>query len=90
MPDQHQSAASSGPTSSGARSLDLVASYPQAEWGALEQIGAFWGFDDLEVALDRAPPALGQHSVEVLTEAGMDRPAIESLLARAVVVQAPS
>ena len=71
------------------RSLDLVASYPQAEWGALEQIGAFWGFDDLEVALDRAPPALGQHSVEVLTEAGMDRPAIEALLARAVVVQAP-
>jgi crotonobetainyl-CoA:carnitine CoA-transferase CaiB-like acyl-CoA transferase len=72
------------------RSLDLVTSYPQAEWGALEQIGAFWGLGDLEVSLDRAPPALGQHSVEVLVEVGMDPAAIEALAAQGVVVQADS
>jgi crotonobetainyl-CoA:carnitine CoA-transferase CaiB-like acyl-CoA transferase len=69
------------------RSLDLVASYPHAEWGQLEQVGALWGFGDLEVTLHRAPPALGQHTVEVLTEVGMDPSAVATLLDRAVVVQ---
>ncbi|HEY5098375.1 MAG TPA: CoA transferase, partial [Acidimicrobiales bacterium] len=69
------------------RSLDLVASYPHAEWGQLEQVGALWGFGDLELTLHRAPPALGQHSVEVLTEVGMDPTALATLLDRAVVVQ---
>jgi crotonobetainyl-CoA:carnitine CoA-transferase CaiB-like acyl-CoA transferase len=71
------------------RSLDLVASYPHAEWGQLEQVGALWGFGDLEVTLHRAPPALGQHTVEVLTEVGMDSSAVATLLDRAVLVQSP-
>ncbi len=70
------------------RSLGLVTSYPHAEWGALEQVGAFWGLGDLEVSLDRAPPALGQHTVEVLLEAGMDPADIDVLVAGAVAVQA--
>ena len=70
------------------RSLDLVTSYPHAEWGTLEQVGAFWNLGDLEVALDRAPPALGQHTIEVLTEAGMDPDAVGDLLAAGVAVQA--
>jgi crotonobetainyl-CoA:carnitine CoA-transferase CaiB-like acyl-CoA transferase len=71
------------------RSLDLVASYPHAEWGQLEQVGALWAFGDLEVTLHRAPPALGQHTVEVLTEVGMDPNAVATLLDRAVVAQSP-
>ena len=71
------------------RSLDLVASYPHAEWGRLEQVGALWDFGDLEVTLHRAPPALGQHTVEVLTEIGMDPVAVATLLDRAVLVQSP-
>jgi len=70
------------------RSLDLVTSYPHAEWGVLEQVGAFWGLGDLHVSLDRAPPALGQHSVEVLAEAGLDPADVDALVAGAVVVQA--
>jgi crotonobetainyl-CoA:carnitine CoA-transferase CaiB-like acyl-CoA transferase len=73
-----------------ARSLGLVASYPHAEWGRLEQVGAFWDFGDLEVSLDRAPPSLGQHTVEVLTEVGLDQAVIDDLLDRSVVVQSPS
>jgi crotonobetainyl-CoA:carnitine CoA-transferase CaiB-like acyl-CoA transferase len=71
------------------RSLDLVASYPHAEWGQLEQVGALWEFGDLEVTLQRAPPALGQHTIEVLTEVGMDPSAVATLLDRAVLVQSP-
>jgi len=69
------------------RSLDLVASYPHAEWGTLEQVGAFWSLGDLELRLDRAPPALGQHTVEVLTEVGMDASDVDALLAGSVLVQ---
>ncbi len=70
------------------RGLGLVASYPHAEWGRLEQVGAFWDLGDLEVRLDRAPPALGQHTVEVLNEAGLDAGTIDALLARGVLTQA--
>jgi crotonobetainyl-CoA:carnitine CoA-transferase CaiB-like acyl-CoA transferase len=70
------------------RKLGLVASYPHAEWGQLEQVGALWSLGDLEVRLDRAPPALGQHTVEVLREVGLDDRAIELLLEQSTAVQA--
>ena len=70
--------------------LGLVVGYPHAEWGRLEQVGAFWDFGELEVSLNRAPPALGQHTVEVLSEVGLDPSAIDDLLDRSVVVQSPS
>jgi crotonobetainyl-CoA:carnitine CoA-transferase CaiB-like acyl-CoA transferase len=44
---------------------------------------------DLEVSLDRAPPALGQHTREVLTAVGLDEAAIAELLATSVAVQSP-
>jgi crotonobetainyl-CoA:carnitine CoA-transferase CaiB-like acyl-CoA transferase len=71
------------------RTLGLVASYPHAEWGQLEQVGALWSLGDLEVSLDRAPPALGQHTREVLTAVGLDEAAIAELLATSVAVQSP-
>jgi crotonobetainyl-CoA:carnitine CoA-transferase CaiB-like acyl-CoA transferase len=59
----------------------LVARYPHVDYGAVEQPGAFWSFGDLDVKLDRAPPGLGEHTVEVLTEVGLDRDTIDAMLA---------
>ena len=73
-----------------ARRLGLIASYPHAEWGLLEQVGALWDFGGLEMTLHRAPPVLGQHTIEVLTAVGLDADTIAGLIDRGVVVQAPS
>ena len=62
----------------------LVATYPQAEWGRFEQPGALWYFGDLGVRLEHAPPALGEHTVEVLTEVGCSSEEIGRLLAAGV------
>jgi len=59
----------------------LVASYHHREWGQLEQPGAMWWFGDQQLQLDRAPPALGEHTVEVLREVGLDVSQIDELLA---------
>ncbi len=48
----------------------LVARYPHPIYGMFEQPGALWAFGDLDVRLDRAPPTVGQHSVEILEEVG--------------------
>jgi crotonobetainyl-CoA:carnitine CoA-transferase CaiB-like acyl-CoA transferase len=71
------------------RTLGLVTSYPHFEWGELEQVGALWSLGDLTVTLDLAPPALGEHTVEVLREVGLDEEAIAALLAESVALQAP-
>ena len=55
------------------RAAGLVAEYQHAEWGKLEQPGALWFFDDLDVQLHLAPPALGQHTRECLAEFGLDQ-----------------
>ena len=39
-----------------------------------------WWFGDQAVRLDRAPPVLGEHTVEVLREVGLDQSAIDALL----------
>src|SRR5262249_22205342 len=59
----------------------LMARYEHVDYGHVEQPGAFWNFGDLTVKLDRAPPGLGEHTVEVLTEVGLERDAIDALLA---------
>ena len=59
----------------------MIARYQHIDYGAVEQPGAFWAFGDLDVRLDRAPPGLGEHTVEVLAEVGFDQDAIEALLA---------
>jgi crotonobetainyl-CoA:carnitine CoA-transferase CaiB-like acyl-CoA transferase len=69
------------------RAAKLVAEYQHAEWGKLEQPGALWYFGDQEVQLHLAPPALGEHTVEVLAAIGLDQEAITTLLADGVAVQ---
>ncbi|HSS10363.1 MAG TPA: CoA transferase [Acidimicrobiales bacterium] len=66
------------------RAAGLVAEYRHAEWGRLEQPGALWYFGDLDVRLDYAPPALGEHTVEVLSEVGLPQAEIDHLIAEGV------
>ena len=50
-------------------------------------MGALWNLGNLEVSLDWAPPALGEHTREVLSAVGLDETAIAELLADSVAVQ---
>ncbi len=59
----------------------MIARYRHVDYGAVEQPGAFWIFGDLDVRLDRAPPGLGEHTVEVLREVGIDPDTIAALVA---------
>jgi crotonobetainyl-CoA:carnitine CoA-transferase CaiB-like acyl-CoA transferase len=49
----------------------LHAAYRHSDYGEVRQIGGFWNFGDLPLALDRAAPALGEHSLEVLGMVGL-------------------
>lgn len=71
------------------RALGLVADYVQADWGKLTQVGAFWQLGDLQPALRLAPPGLGEHTVAVLREVGLEASAVDRLLAEGVAVQWP-
>ncbi|MBT9475170.1 CoA transferase [Polaromonas sp.] len=57
----------------------LHAHYPHAQYGALQQIGALWDFNDLPLAINRPPPVLGEHSREVLEMLGFTAQDIEAL-----------
>jgi crotonobetainyl-CoA:carnitine CoA-transferase CaiB-like acyl-CoA transferase len=69
------------------RAARLVAEYPHAEWGTIQQTGGMWYFGDMDLALDRAPTVLGEHTIEVLTEIGWERSAINELIASGAAVQ---
>lgn len=57
----------------------LHAHYPHAVYGDLQQIGAFWDFGNLPLSLQRPPPALGQHTREVLEGLGLHGDDLERL-----------
>ncbi len=62
----------------------LLARYPHPVYGMFEQPGAYWAFGDLDVRLDKAPPTLGQHTVEILEEVGLPPDDIDRLVADGV------
>jgi len=65
---------------------NLVARYPHAAWGEVEQIGSLWNMGDLPPRLDRASPALGEHSREIFEELGLDPALYTSLEAEGKLV----
>ena len=58
----------------------MHAEYRHRDYGQLRQIGGFWDFGALQLALDRPAPALGEHSREVLEMIGLG-PAFDDLAA---------
>lgn len=62
------------------RAAGLVASYESADWRHFEQPGALWYFGDLGVRLQYAPPGLGEHTIDVLSEIGLQADEIDGLL----------
>jgi crotonobetainyl-CoA:carnitine CoA-transferase CaiB-like acyl-CoA transferase len=63
----------------------LHAHYPHAVYGDLQQIGAFWDFGNLPLALQRPPPALGQHTRQVLQALGFTHNDLERLASAGLV-----
>ncbi len=57
----------------------LHAHYSHAVYGDLQQIGAFWDFGNLPLSLQRPPPALGQHTRQVLEGLGFTSSELERL-----------
>jgi crotonobetainyl-CoA:carnitine CoA-transferase CaiB-like acyl-CoA transferase len=68
--------------------LGLVARYHHGVYGELRHPGAFWTMPDAPLRLDRAPPTLGQHGVEILAEYGF-APAEIDHFSRAGLVKLP-
>ena len=65
---------------------NLVARYPHVDWGEVEQIGSLWNMGDLPPRLDRASPALGEHSREIFEELNLDPALYASLEAEGKLV----
>ena len=67
---------------------DLLSTHQHPMWGEVVQTGDLAKFSRTTVHADRVAPLLGQHSIEVLTEAGIADARIADLIASGVVVQA--
>lgn len=63
----------------------LHARYSHAVYGDLQQIGAFWDFGNLPLALQRPPPALGQHTRHVLESLGVASGELDRLASAGLV-----
>jgi crotonobetainyl-CoA:carnitine CoA-transferase CaiB-like acyl-CoA transferase len=51
-------------------------------------VGAFWNLGDLPLVIETAPPALGQHSHEILGEVGYTTGEVDAWIDAGVVVAA--
>ncbi len=69
------------------RQLGLTAAMQHSAYGRVEQPAAMWHFEGQKLAFDRAPPQTGEHTRQILTEAGFSRPEIDSLLTKQAVMQ---
>jgi len=67
---------------------DLIAEHLHAGWGPVRQTGVLAQFARTPGVAQRAAPLRGQHSRDVLREAGYDDARIEALLRDGVVVEA--
>ena len=69
-----------------ARARGQVAALPPGAYGALETVAAPLLFDHRRALPHRSPPALGEHTVEVLAQAGLQPAEIRALLAAGTAV----
>jgi crotonobetainyl-CoA:carnitine CoA-transferase CaiB-like acyl-CoA transferase len=69
-----------------ARVRGQVTALPPGAYGALETIAAPLLFDHRRVLPHRSPPALGEHTVEILAQAGLRPAEIRALLAAGTAV----
>ena len=67
--------------------LGLVATNRHTAYGDVRHVGGHWNFEGQRLRLDRAVPMLGEHSREVLAEAGFSGAEIDGLVAGRVVLQ---
>lgn len=72
----------------GNRAARLATTVSHPGYGAFDMLGAAWTFGDLDVAIDRAPPLLGEHSRELLGEIDVPQAEQDALIADGIVVQA--
>lgn len=68
------------------REIGLAVRYPHAAYGWIEQIGGLWQMGELRLPIERSAPGLGQHTREILTEAGLAEADVEVLIGAGVVV----
>jgi crotonobetainyl-CoA:carnitine CoA-transferase CaiB-like acyl-CoA transferase len=68
------------------RERGYTVAYEHPVYGRLEQPGATWDFGDLELTMQRPPPVLGQHSLEVLREVGVSDEQIAALLTTSALI----
>ena len=61
--------------------LTSIDDVPGIEEGSLRYLGAGFLVDSEPAVPDTPPPRLGEHSIELLTELGVDEPAINELIA---------
>ena len=64
---------------------DPVRRREQHDWGRMERFGAYWDLGGAPLALDRACPAVGEHTEEVLAELGHSPAEVAALEATGVV-----
>jgi crotonobetainyl-CoA:carnitine CoA-transferase CaiB-like acyl-CoA transferase len=67
------------------RRMNLVSALEQPLYGLVEQPGAFWNFGDIPIVFRYAPPAIGQHSDEIMREIGYTDAEIADYRARGII-----
>ncbi|CAN5690325.1 CaiB/BaiF CoA-transferase family protein [soil metagenome] len=63
----------------------MVRRLPHPVAGSVPQIASPFRFNDVSLAADRAPPMLGQHTDEILSELGFPRSTVEQWRERGIV-----
>jgi len=70
------------------RARDMIVDVAHPKAGSVETLGHPIKFSDTPASIRRAAPVLGQHSREVLGEAGYDNAAIDAMIAAGAVIAA--